>query len=78
MHDKVNSVYDVVFKSIDVMFDDRDKKTIDNHCYIFDITLIDVKVFDIRKIDYCYHVGYAMAKEQMEAIKKYIEKGKEN
>lgn len=72
-HDKVRSVYDVVFKSIDLMFDDRDKKTIHPNCYIFDIALMDVKVFDIRKIDYCYQVGYATAKEQIETIKNYIQ-----
>lgn len=72
-HDKIKTIYDVVFKSIDLMFDDRDKKTIDPKCFILDINLMDAKVFDIRKIDYCYHIGYALAKEKMDEIKKYIQ-----
>lgn len=72
-HEKIQSVYDIAFKSIDIMMDERDKKTIDTQCFVLDIALVDAKVFDIRKIRYCYQVGYAIAKDNMHAIKQYIE-----
>lgn len=71
--DRIRNVYDVVFKAIDVMFDDRDNTTIHKNNLIVDIPLIDAKVFNIRKLDYCYHVGYATTKENIGKIREYLE-----
>lgn len=73
LQEKVRNVYDVAFKSIDILFDERDSKTIPENSIMIDVPLTNVKVFDIRKIEYCYQLGYQTMKENMQTIKEYIQ-----
>ncbi len=63
---------DLLFRCIDIAFDDRDEEKIQNSNYILDIILPASAVFDIKKINFCYEEGYKTAMQQIEEIKKSL------
>ena len=68
------NIYDVAFKSIDIMFEQRDKYAIKESDFVLDLDVSEASVFNIKKIDYCYNVGYTTTLEKIEEIKKILEK----
>jgi len=52
------NVYEVVSKSIDIIFDSREQAAVEASDYLIDLDLSEAAVFNINKIDYCYNIGY--------------------
>ncbi len=63
---------DLLFRCVDIAFDDRDEGKIRNSNYILDIILPSSAVFDIKNINHFYEEGYKVAIEQIEKIKKSL------
>ena len=61
------NIYEVAFKSIDILF-------IKESDYVIDLDLSEASVFNTKKIDYCYNVGYITALTKIKEIKKMLEK----
>ena len=58
IEDKPKIAYDIVFKAIDIMFNDRDDRLISNSDYIINIDIVSSNVFNVKKIKDCYTKGY--------------------
>ncbi|MFR8103801.1 MAG: patatin-like phospholipase family protein [Clostridia bacterium] len=71
---KPRGVYGVAMKSIDMIFDNRATKEVENSDYILNIDVGDVMVFNIKKIQQCYEAGYKQTMEQIEKIKESLKK----
>ena len=67
------NIYDVAFKSIDIMFEQRDKYAIKESDFVLDLDVSEASVFNIKKIDYCYNVGYTTTLTKIKEIKKMLE-----
>lgn len=63
---------DILFRCIDIVFDDRDSRKIINSDYILNVDVSASSVFDLKKIDYCYNRGYLSAIEEMCDIKEAV------
>ena len=61
---------DVLFRCVDIGFEDRDNSKIHHSDFTLDIHLTSSSVFNTKKLDACYEEGYRVAKEQMEKLKK--------
>ncbi len=61
---------DLLFRCLDIIFDDRDESKIQNSDYILDIFLPASAVFDVNQINSCYEEGYKIANKEIEKIKK--------
>ena len=66
------NIYEIVFKSIDILFDARANDAKKNSDLLIDISLPDAKVFDMKKIDYSYDIGYVTAITKINQIKKML------
>lgn len=66
------SALDILFRSIDIIYDSNDEKKAKNSDYVIDICLPSSAIFDIKKINYCYEKGYKTAMEKMEEIKQKL------
>ncbi len=64
---------DILFRSVDIIFDNNDSKKAKNSDYVIDIYLPSTAIFDIKKINYCYEEGYKIAMENIEGIKEKLE-----
>lgn len=60
---------DVLFRSIDIAFENRDEANIKNSDYILDIFLPSSAVFDVKQINLCYEEGYKVAMQEIRNIK---------
>ena len=63
----------LLFRCVDIIFDDRDTCKLKSSNYILDIALNSSTVFDVKKIDFCYAKGYKIANQNMEKIKEKLE-----
>lgn len=68
------NIYEVAFKSIDILFEQRAEEAVKESDLVLDIDVSEASVFNTKKIDYCYHVGYITAITKMKEIKKMIQK----
>lgn len=67
------NMYEVIFKSIDILFEQRAKEAIQESDFIIDLDLSQASVFNIKKIDYCYNIGYITTLTKIKEIKKMLE-----
>ena len=67
------SLLEVVLKSIDIMFDIQVKEAIKESDLVLNINAKEASVFNSKKIDYCYEMGYAETLLKIEEIKKLVE-----
>ena len=63
----------IVFRSLDIIFHDRDTQKTKMSDYIIDLNVVSSSTFDIKKIDSCYEAGYQRTIQEIEAIKKCLE-----
>ena len=63
---------DVLFRSLDIIFDDRDTEKTKLSDYVLDLNVTSSSTFDIKKIDYCYKEGYERTLQEIEKIKKAL------
>ncbi len=68
------NIYEVAFKSIDILFDARAKEAMKESDFVLDLDLSKASVFNIKKIDYCYNIGYITTITKIKEIKKILEK----
>ena len=68
----INGSLDILFRCIDLVFDDRDSRKILKSDYILNVDVSASSVFDIKKIDYCYNRGYLSAMREMYDIKEAV------
>lgn len=64
----------MAFKSIDILFEGRVQEAIKESDYVIDLDLSEANMFNTKKIDYCYNVGYITALTKIKEIKKMLEK----
>jgi len=67
------NIYEVVFKSMDILFENRAQEAIKESDFVIDLDLSEASVFNIKKIDYCYNVGYITTITKVNEIKKMLE-----
>ena len=63
----------ILFRCVDLIFDDRDTKKSENSNYILNLHVASSSTFDIKKIDACYEIGYQTTMQEIEKIKKALE-----
>ena len=73
MNSEPKNIYDVAFKSIDIIFEGREKEGIKESDYIINLEMPEASLFNIRKIDYCYNIGYITTLTKIKEIKKMLE-----
>ena len=67
------NIYEVAFKSVDILVDGRTHEAIKESDLVIDLDLADANMFNIRKIDYCYNVGYITTITKIKEIKKMLQ-----
>lgn len=68
------NIYEVAFKAIDILCDARAEDIVKQSDFLIDLDVSEASVFNIKKIDYCYNVGYTTTLEKIEEIKEILEK----
>ena len=68
------NIYEVAFKSVDILVDGRTHEAIKESDLVIDLDLADANMFNIRKIDYCYNIGYITTITKIKEIKKMLGK----
>lgn len=66
------NIYEVAFKAIDILFEQRAMEAVTESDFVMDIDVSEASVFNTKKIDYCYHVGYITAITKMKEIKQML------
>lgn len=66
------NAYEIVMKSIDLIISNRTQKSLEVSDFVIDLELPEANVFNIKKIDYCYNIGYITAITNIEKIKEII------
>lgn len=66
-------LYDVVFKCVDIIFEGREKEGIENSDLIINFEMPEANVFNTKKIDYCYNIGYITTLTKIKEIKEMLE-----
>ena len=69
---KPKNAYDIAFKAVDILFDNRSQEAVKESDYTLELDLSEASVFNIKKIDYCYNIGYITTISRMKEIKKII------
>lgn len=67
------SAINVLSRSLDIIFHDRDTQKTKNSDYILDLDVTSSSSFDIKKIDDCYEAGYQRTLQEIEKIKKILD-----
>ena len=67
------NIYEIVFKSIDILFEARIKEVYEDSDLVIDLELPEANLFNAKKIDYCYNIGYSTAIEKIDEIKAMLE-----
>ena len=70
---KPKNIYDIIFKSLDIIFEEKAKEAINISDFVLDIDLPDANTFDSKKVNYCYDIGYVTTIANIEKIKKILE-----
>ena len=68
------NIYEVAFKSIDILFDARAEDAIKQSDLVLDLDLSEASVFNTKKIDYCYNVGYITTITKIKEIREILDK----
>lgn len=66
------SAINVLSRSLDIIFHDRDTQKTKNSDYILDLDVTSSSSFDIKKIDDCYEAGYQRTLQEIDKIKKIL------
>lgn len=69
---KQRTMYNISMHAIDLMGDNLLKESEELSDYVLEISLNDVKPFNIGKIDYCYKEGYMQTTDNISKIKKCL------
>ena len=67
------NIYEVITKSVDILFDGRAHEAIQQSDFVLDLNMAEARVFDTKKVDYCYDIGYVTAISKMKAIKTILD-----
>lgn len=68
------SIYDVVFKSVDILFEGRSQDAINESDFVLDLDMQGTKVFDTKKVDFCFEIGYITTITKIKEIKEMLSK----
>lgn len=68
------NIYEVAFKSIDILFEEKAEEAVRQSDLVIDLDLSEASVFNTKKIDYCYNIGYITALTKIQEIKDMLEK----
>lgn len=68
------NIYEVALKAIDIIIEGRSEEAIKESDLVINLDLSDASVFNIKKIDYCYNVGYITTLTKIKEIKKMLER----
>lgn len=68
------NIYEIAFKSIDILCEKVAEESIKQSNMIIDLELPNANVFNIKKIDYCYNIGYTTTLKKIKEIKTMLEK----
>ena len=71
---KPQNMIEIALRSLDLIFDQRAKAEFEAADYALTLELPEATVFNIKKIDYCYNIGYTTAIENISKIKEMINK----
>lgn len=66
------NIYEVAFKSIDILFEARSHEAVKLSDFVIDLELPEANVFNMKKIDYCYNIGYITTLTKINEIKKML------
>lgn len=66
------NIYEVAFKAVDIIVEGRAEKAINESDLVLDLELSEANMFNIRKIDYCYNIGYITTITKINEIKKML------
>lgn len=66
-------MYNIIMKSVDTIFEDLSKESINMSDCIFDIDVSKSSTFNIGKIDYCYNEGYKYAISRINELRKKLQ-----
>ena len=69
---KVKGITGTIFKSIDLIFEEKAKIETQNADYVIDIDTKGINIFDIRGIEKIYKLAYTQTLNQIDKIKKSI------
>ena len=70
-HDPKN-IYEIVFKSIDMLFEARVKEAYEQSDLLIDLELPEANLFNAKKVDYCYNIGYNTTIAKIDEIKEML------
>lgn len=70
--DNPKSAYDVAFKAIDVMFNEKDERTVKECDYVINVKIPSGNVFNVKKIKDCYNKGYIETVSNIKNIKEIL------
>ncbi len=68
------NIYEVAFKAVDILFDARAEEAMRQSDFVLDLDLSQASVFNTKKIDYCYNVGYITTLTKIKEIKEMLRK----
>ena len=68
------NIYEVALKAIDIIIEGRAEEAIKQSDLVINLDLSDASVFNIKKIDYCYNIGYIITLKKIKEIKEMLEK----
>lgn len=66
------NIYEIAFKSIDLLFEARSQEAIHASDLVIDFDVSEASVFDTKKIDYCYNIGYITMLTKINEVKKML------
>lgn len=66
-------MYNIIMKSVDTIFEDLSKESINMSDCIFNIDVSKSSTFNIGKIDYCYNEGYKYAISRINELRKKLQ-----
>ena len=70
--DNPKSAYDVAFKAIDVMFNEKDERAVKECDYVINVKIPSGNVFNVKKIKDCYNKGYIETVSNIKNIKEIL------
>jgi len=74
LNNEPKNIYEIAFKSIDILFDARAEQAKNESDMLIDLSLPEASVFNTKKIDYCYNIGYVTTIAKIEEIKDMLTK----
>lgn len=69
---KAKGIAGTIFKSIDLIFEERAKNEVKNADYVLSIDTKGINIFNIKGINKIYELAYVQTLEQINEIKKKI------